>query len=483
MTSVAASLRMPVMPARIIGVWNAFCARCNPTAVIVGAWAVLALPLVFFRGYYAHEGLAVSIARSALEDGDWLTPHLFNLRFVERPTLQSWIIAAISAPFGGVNQVTARLPSVLFLLAGCFLIYRLLRKVAASVPAALLGVGLFLACPLVMRSYAMVTADLPLAVLLFAAFVLWWGGHAEGSVSAGRWLVIGVVLAFAGLLKGPQPIAYFALGIGLFVILTRSWGQIPGLLMAGAICAAPLAFWYAFVYAPGDTRTWGAFMRLSHPHEVFAGPLVASVRLLLDTLPAALLAAAFLISYGFRERRYVPPAFAVALASYAFAAALLILFWPGGSASRYYFPMVLPLCVFGGLGYDRLSAWRPQVVAPVLPLTALLLLYALAYSAASPFLPTRFRQAALDGARMSAAVQAAPAPIYWYGDVALNVLPYVPGRIRNASFDALTTMPGPAWIVTDIADAEALRARRPGVLHMVMPLGDVQQWRLLRLDR
>ena len=80
---------------------------------------MLSVPLVFFRGYTAHEGLAVSIARTALETGDWLTPHMYNVRFVERPTLQSWIIAAISVPFGDVNQITARLPSVLFLLFGC----------------------------------------------------------------------------------------------------------------------------------------------------------------------------------------------------------------------------------------------------------------------------------------------------------------------------------------------------------------------------
>ena len=188
MTSLAATLHTSALPARIVAAWNAAAARWNPVGVIVIAWAVLSVPLVFFRGYTAHEGLAVSIARTALETGDWLTPHMYNVRFVERPTLQSWIIAAISAPFGDVNQITARLPSVLFLLLGCALIYWLLRRVAASVPAALLGVALFLACPLVMRSYVMITADLPLAVLLFLAFALWWSGYAkERSASAAGW--------------------------------------------------------------------------------------------------------------------------------------------------------------------------------------------------------------------------------------------------------------------------------------------------------
>ena len=107
----------------------------------------------------------------------------YNTRFVERPTLLSWIIAAVSAPFGSVNQFTARFPIILFLLAGCLLIYAVLRRVSASVPAALLGVALFLACPIVIRAYVMPTADMPLAVLLFVAFVVWWNGYDGGRIS------------------------------------------------------------------------------------------------------------------------------------------------------------------------------------------------------------------------------------------------------------------------------------------------------------
>ncbi|MFZ1152927.1 MAG: glycosyltransferase family 39 protein, partial [Xanthobacteraceae bacterium] len=146
---------------RLVGAWNAFATSYNPFGLIAVACAVLTGPLIFFRGYNSDEGLAVSIARTALEDGEWLVPHVFNMRWVERPTLLSWIIAAISAPFGHISQITARLPVALFVLFGCALIYLVLRRVAASVPAALFGVALFLACPLVIRSSVLVTADLP----------------------------------------------------------------------------------------------------------------------------------------------------------------------------------------------------------------------------------------------------------------------------------------------------------------------------------
>jgi 4-amino-4-deoxy-L-arabinose transferase-like glycosyltransferase len=484
MTSLAG--RRPVAIAqRIVVAWTAIGTRWHPVAVIVIAWTVLALPLVFFRGYNSDEGLAVSIARTAVEDGEWLVPNMFNVRAIERPTLLSWIIAAISEPFGHVSQIAARLPIALFLLVGCLLIYFLLRKVGAGVVAALFGAALFLACPLVMRAYVMITADLPLAVLLFLAFVLWWDGAAKGSIKGSiglsRWIAIGVVLALAGLLKGPQPIAYFALGVGVFVLGSRSWRQLPGLVLAGLICAVPLALWYAAIYRPGDEGIWAAFMRV-RPNLIFSGPLQASVRLWSETLPAALAAAVYLIARWFNGRDRAPAGFVAALACYAFIAPIFILFWPGGSAPRYYFPMVPALCVFGGLAYDMLAARRPQIVAPLLLLTAGLLIYALGYAVASPLLPMRFRPTQIEAARITQLVQAAPGPIYRTGDTALNLLPYVPGRILNATLEQLGTVPGPAWMVLPADEAAALLARRPDKLHAVMPLGEVQQWRLLRLD-
>ena len=466
---------------RLVGAWNVVTTRYNPFALIALACAVLTGPLIFFRGYNSDEGLAVTIARTTLEDGEWLVPHVFNVRWVERPTLLSWIIAALSAPLGHVSQITARLPVALFVLFGCVLIFLLLRRVAASVPAALFGVALFLACPLVIRSSVLVTADLPLAVTLFFAFYLWWCGNDEGSIGVSRWLAIGVVLALAGLFKGPQPIAFFALGVGFYILASRSWRQFPGLILAGIICIIPLAYWYAAIYAPGDEGNWAAFMRV-RPVAILPGPIVAGLRTLSEIFPAALAAAAFFVGHALRRRSLARPGFVAALSCYAFIAAIAVLFWPGGSLPRYYLPMVLPLCVFGGLGYDLFAEKWPQIIAPIMVITAALLLYASVYALASPFLPLRYRQAWFDAEKITAAMQTAPGPLYRTGDTGLNVLPYVPGRILIATPDELASVEGPAWMLLPNDEAGALVARRPDKLRIVMPLGDVEQWRLLRLD-
>ncbi len=219
------------------------------------------------------------------------------------------------------------------------------------------------------------------------------------------------------------------------------------------------------------------------PATQLPGPLAVSLKTAAEMLPAVLFAAAFLTARAFGGERVVPRRFVVAASCYAFTAAIIVLFWPGGSVPRYFLPMLLPLCVFGGLGYDLLAARRADIVAPILLLTAALLANALVLSLLSPFLPLRYRQAEIDAVRVTALVQAAPATIYRTGDTALNVLPYVPGRIRNATPDELAALPGPAWMVLPIGQADALVARRPDKLHVVMPVGDAGQWRLLRLDR
>jgi 4-amino-4-deoxy-L-arabinose transferase-like glycosyltransferase len=478
---LADKLRASTAAQDIVASWNLACTRWNPIIVIAALWAAVALPLVWLFGFHSDEGLAVSIARTAVEDGHWLTPYMFDIRVVERPTLLSWIIAGVSEPFGHVSQVSARLPVALFLLLGCLLIYSLLRKLAASVPASLLGTAAFLACPLVMRSYVMVTADMPLAVLLFLAFVLWWDGFASGRISVTRWICLGIVLLLAGMMKGPQPIAYFALGVGLFVLISRQWRQLPGLVLAGAICAIPLAAWYAYVYVPGDEGSWANFTRV-HPAVQLAGPIEATVRTVFEYLPAVLIAAPFLFSKQTREKGSAQPAFPLALACYAFTASVVILFWPGGSTARYYFPMVLPLCVFGGLAYDVVSKQRPLLAAANLTVTAVLIIYALVYAlVAAPLLPMKFRATEIDAARITPAIQAAPAPVYRIGVAGLNLLPYVPGRILSTTPSELETVPGPAWIIVSSDEAKTLLSQRPSDLRLVMAVGE-DDLQLLRLN-
>jgi 4-amino-4-deoxy-L-arabinose transferase-like glycosyltransferase len=467
---------------RLAECWDRLAKRFNPPLLIVGAWALLCLPLVLLRGYNSDEGLAVTIARSAVEGGHWLEPYVFNVRWVERPTLLSWLIALVSAPFGEVTQLASRLTVALFLLGGCLLIYGLLRGAGARRAAALAAVALFLACPMVLRNAVMITADMPLSVLLFLAFAIWWRGEAAGRHTPVSWIAIGLALALAGLMKGPQPVAYFALGVGVYLLLTSSWRQFPGMILAGLVCFAPIAAWYRMVYTPGDEGQWAAFMRFA-PGVRLNGPIHSVAHLAAEILPAtiALLMLPFVRRLG--GSLNASPRFVLALVCYAFVASVIILFWPGGSTSRYFFPAVLPFCVLGGILYDALAARRPDAAAALLIAPLVLIVYGLIYAdIAAPLMPERFRQAALDARAIAKVVSVAPAPIYRTGAVGLNVMPYIPGRIFNGDVEHLATLKGPAWFAVDPAEATILEAARPKYVHGVLSFGEDKEWRLLRLD-
>ena len=196
---------------KIVAGWNALAARWHPLIVIVAAVAVLTVPLIFLRGFHSDEGVAVNVARAAVEDGHWLTPYVFNTRFVERPTLLSWIIAAVSWPFGSVSQFTARLPVVLFLLTGCLLIYTLLRRVEASIAGRAVGRGAVSGLP--DRHPRLRHADRGHSARrpAFYGLLRFVGGYRRRARHRmARWTAVGGVLALAGLMKGPQPVGYFA---------------------------------------------------------------------------------------------------------------------------------------------------------------------------------------------------------------------------------------------------------------------------------
>src|SRR5437588_2890016 len=80
--------------------------------------ALLALILISAIAWFAgleyrtllhpDEGRYAEIPREMVVLGDWLTPHLNGLKYLEKPPLQYWMTAAAYEAFG-VHNWTARL--------------------------------------------------------------------------------------------------------------------------------------------------------------------------------------------------------------------------------------------------------------------------------------------------------------------------------------------------------------------------------------
>lgn len=67
------------------------------------------------------------IAREMMLSGDYLAPRVNGMPYEEKPPLLFWMIAGVSAPFGGVNEWTTRIPSLLSGIAVLLFTYALAR--------------------------------------------------------------------------------------------------------------------------------------------------------------------------------------------------------------------------------------------------------------------------------------------------------------------------------------------------------------------
>jgi 4-amino-4-deoxy-L-arabinose transferase-like glycosyltransferase len=451
--------------------WRSLASQEHALLYIIGIWALASVPQALLHGYHYVEGLTVAIAQSALDDGHWITPYIYNLRWIERPTILPAVIGTISLPFGHVYPFVARLPIILSLLAGILLVWRALLSVASK-EAALFGAAIFLSCPIVIRYYVTSVADMPLAVLLFAAFLLWWNAYAAGRISMGRWIGIGCLLAVAALMKGPQPVAYFGLGVASFILLTSTWWQLPGLVVAGIVAAIPTASWYAYVFVPGDQNEWLRYTRLSSKGMIWPRPFANGLDFFFETFPASLLATALLLTDARYVRKSVPHQFILALSCYAFACSFVVLFWPAEVNPRYILPMALPLCVLAGIAYDALSARRPALIAGSLAVMMGLLGYAIAHSVGDIVSTPAYSRSKIVGEQIAELVRKAPAPIYrtnW--STAMNELSYVPAKILTIGPARIPAIARPAWIVVPTEEVSVLVAADHGRTKSVMTFG------------
>lgn len=436
--------------------------RVPPWCWIVALWALFIFPAISLRAYHYEEGYTVAVARGVIENFDGLVPHVYGFRFVDRPNLMGWIVAALGMAAGTVNQWVARAPAVLSLLTGCFLVFHLVRRYASAL-AALFAALAFLVSPMVLQKMIVAEPDGLVSVLLLSAFIVWWNGVEAGSIGIGRWLGIGVLLAVAAFGKGPLPLAYFSLGAAAFHLLHREWIRLAGLVLAGAMAALAVGLWYWSIYQPGDLDAWMEHSRLM-VHPAIAQRLRDSTwftgQTLLELFPALIIAAP-LVPRLWRPTGKPTDQLVLALFLYSACCTAVLLFWPGAN-SRYVMPAALTVAALAGLGFDRYRRESPALVNAALVVGALLALYQLVLCwLVMPGEPSLFDRSRRAASAISAAMVAHPATLYTPDRDPYNVLAYL-RPVRIVPLEDFRTLEAPAWAIIKFSGQEQrMRALRP----------------------
>lgn len=422
--------------------------RGAATLLIIGLWAIAVFPNLPVRSFIWEEGTNAEIARDILTHGSLLEPHVYGVRWNEKPSLLPWLIAGVAKITGEVNEFSARLPAMIAVVLTALLVHALTRRYASR-EASLLAALFFVFSPMLLQKLAIAEPDTLVTALSFAAFVLWWKGAEAGRVGFWRWIGCGLLLAALAMAKGPQPVGYFALGVFAYVIVTRRWRDMPGLFVCLMLPATATAAWAAAVYQPGDGATWASYARLQALPSL-ADYVVRNTSVLLnlivELLPAILLAP--LLMWRARQKADATiPSVALPLALYAGCCTLAVLFWPG-SNSRYAMPCVPALAVLAGLAWDALAGTvyaRLRGIA-VIAISALVVFQVTLVTIVTPLFADRFGASRMAGKAIERAIRAGPAPVFCT-DLATNQLFYARVPILCIDPANIASVTAPAWLI------------------------------------
>jgi 4-amino-4-deoxy-L-arabinose transferase-like glycosyltransferase len=241
---------------------------------------LLALALVVVFGYRlgSHalynpdEGRYAEVPREMVATGDWVTPHLDGVKYLEKPPLMYWAVALCLEAFGP-SEWSVRAPVALFGLAGVLLTYaagrRLYGRAAGLLAAAVLATSL-----LYFVLARLLIIDMAVSVLIAATLFCFILGVGEPPGPRRRWLFYGLYAsaALATLAKGLIGFLVPGAVMFLWLLLLQQWRRLrPMFLPTGAaIFLALAAPWH--VLAAVRNPEWARFYLLFEHWDRFFSP-------------------------------------------------------------------------------------------------------------------------------------------------------------------------------------------------------------------
>lgn len=195
------------------------------------------------------EGRNAEAAREIIITGDWVTPRLNFIRYLDKPIMFFWASAASMKVFGA-SEFSARLPSAVSALIGVIAVYLLGWRMFGG-RAGLYSALVLATSPLYLGLGRIVIFDMMLTAFITLALLFWHQGFNAQDRQRQRlsYLLSWAAMALGVLTKGPigaiLPIAI----ICLFLIITRNLKR----LLEMELILGPLLFlviagpWYVLV--------------------------------------------------------------------------------------------------------------------------------------------------------------------------------------------------------------------------------------------
>jgi 4-amino-4-deoxy-L-arabinose transferase-like glycosyltransferase len=187
--------------------------------IVLLIWAAMYLPGLGKPGLKGEEGRRVLPAVEMLKTGNWILPRIGGRDYSNKPPGINWLVAASFALTGVQSELTARLPSVVFVLifVSLLILMPASPKTASrggpspwmSVKGRLISAIIFLTNIALIEKGRLIEIEAVYISLTGIAVLLWLNIWFMNGSKWLLWLLPSLVLAFGMFVKGPFIFIFF----------------------------------------------------------------------------------------------------------------------------------------------------------------------------------------------------------------------------------------------------------------------------------
>lgn len=182
--------------------------RVDSFCLVIACWAAIYLPGLGALEIKGEEGRRILPAVTMLDTGNYLVPQVGSEPYYRKPPLVNWLVAASFKITGARNEWTARLPSVLCVLAVALAFITAARR-SLGPNGSLFAALIWLANFGTIEKGRLIEIE-ALYVSLFAlAFIFWLSWWQQRRSSWLTWTVPWIFLGLGLLAKGPLHLLFF----------------------------------------------------------------------------------------------------------------------------------------------------------------------------------------------------------------------------------------------------------------------------------
>jgi 4-amino-4-deoxy-L-arabinose transferase-like glycosyltransferase len=328
--------------------------RLPALVVVVAVWAAIYLPALGSFEIKGEEGRRILPATAMLESGNYIVPQVGSEAYLRKPPLVNWLIAGSFKLFGQRNEWTARIPSVLCILAVAIAFITMARR-SLGASGATISALIWLTNLGILEKGRLIEIE-ALYVSLCALAMIWWLSSWQQKRSPwSTWIPAGIFLGLGWLAKGPTHLLFFYAVVLAVLWQTREWRWLihPAHFVGVIVMLGIFAAWAVpFLQMNESSKVMGKWS------DQFTGRVTGEffhVYVWLTTLPRALgyflpwlLVTPFLRFDRFREERDRNLARALA---WSVVVPLVFCSVIPGAAPRYSLPVLTPFSWLLGMAF------------------------------------------------------------------------------------------------------------------------------------